>query len=97
MIEESYTRESKKEGNIPSFSHVAARVQGEDLALRHEIVHDTEETLFHFPCILCPKDHHFLPCKIKINASGGCHVVSVTIARKLPSIVYSEIRCAKVL
>ena len=67
------------------------------MALRHEIMHDTEKTLLHFPGVLCAEDDHFPPSKIKIYASGGCHVVSITITGELSSIVYSEVRSTKIL
>lgn len=92
-----YTWQSKEEGNISILPHIAARMQGEDLSLRHEIMHNTEKTLLHFPSILSAEDNHFPPSKIKIYASGGCHVVGVTITRKLASIVYSEVRSTEIL
>jgi hypothetical protein len=67
------------------------------LALRHEIMHDTEKTLLHFPGVLCAEDNHFPSSKIKINASGRCHVVSETVTWKLSGIVYSEVRSTKIL
>lgn len=60
-------------------------------------MHDTKKTLFHFTSILCSKDNHFLPCKIKINACWRCHVMSITITWKLSCIVNSEIWCSKIL
>ncbi|KAF7809502.1 hypothetical protein G2W53_036245 [Senna tora] len=69
----------------------------ENLTLRHEIMHNTEKTLLHFPGVLGAEDDHFPPSKIKINASGGSHVVSVTITGELSSIVYSEVRSTEFL
>ena len=67
------------------------------MTLRHEIMHNTEQTLLHFPGVLCAEDDHFPPSKIKIYASRGCHVVGVTITRELSSIVYSEVRSTEIL
>ncbi|RDY02448.1 hypothetical protein CR513_14098, partial [Mucuna pruriens] len=78
-------------------SSVSTDEMGENLTLGHEIMHDTEKTLLHFPGVLCAEDDHFPPSKIKIYASGGCHVVSVTITRELSSIVNSEVRSTKIL
>lgn len=97
LIRWYYTWQSKEEGNISIFSHIAARMKGEDLTFRHEIMHNTEKTLLHFPGVLCAEDDHFPPSKIKVYASGGCHVVSITITRELSSIVYSEVRSTKIL
>uniref|UniRef100_A0A2P2IRD1 Uncharacterized protein MANES_12G120100 n=1 Tax=Rhizophora mucronata TaxID=61149 RepID=A0A2P2IRD1_RHIMU len=72
-------------------------MQGEDLTLRHEIMHNTEQTLLHFPGILCAKGDHFPSSKIQIYASRGCHVVSITITWEHASIVYSEVRSTKIL
>lgn len=60
-------------------------------------MHDTEKTFLHFPGILRAEDNHFPSSKIKINASGRCHVVSETITWKLPGIVYSEVWSTEIL
>lgn len=60
-------------------------------------MHDTEKTFLHFPGVHGAEDDHFPPSKIKIYASGGCHVVCVTITRELASIVYSEVRSTEIL
>lgn len=60
-------------------------------------MHDTEKTFLHFPGVLCAEDNHFPSSKIKINASGRCHVVSETVTWKLSGIVYSEVRSTKIL
>lgn len=67
------------------------------MTLRHEIMHNTEQTLLHFPGVLGAEDDHFPSSKIKIYASRGCHVVSVTITWELASIVYSEVRSTEIL
>lgn len=79
------------------FSHIAARVKGENLTLRHQIMHYAEKTFLHFPSILGAKDNHFSPSKIDVYASGGSHVMGVTVTWELPGIVNSEVRSSKVL
>uniref|UniRef100_A0A7C8ZKK5 Uncharacterized protein n=1 Tax=Opuntia streptacantha TaxID=393608 RepID=A0A7C8ZKK5_OPUST len=60
-------------------------------------MHYTEKSFLHLPGILGAKDDHFPPSQVKVYASRRCHVVCVTITRKLPSIVYSEVRSTKIL
>lgn len=67
------------------------------MALGHEIMHDTEEALLHFTGIHGSKNDHLLPSNMEINASRGCHVVCVTVARELASIVDSEVWSAEIL
>lgn len=58
-------------------------------------MHDTEQAFLHFPSILGAKDDHFPPRKIEVYASGGSHVVGVTVTRELPGIVDCEVRSTK--
>ncbi|KAE8704444.1 hypothetical protein F3Y22_tig00110457pilonHSYRG00229 [Hibiscus syriacus] len=66
----------KEKGNIAAFSHVATGVEGENPAHRPEIVHNTEQTFLHFPCILCAEKDHLPPTKVEVYAGGGSHVMA---------------------
>ena len=60
-------------------------------------MHHAEETLLHLTSILSSQYNHLPPTEIQVYASGGSHVVSVTVTRKLPSVVYSEVRSTEAL
>lgn len=92
-----FTWETKEEGNIAIFAHIAAWMEGQYSTLRHKVVHDTKQPLLHLAGVLGPKNDHLSPGEVKIYASGRCHVVGVPVARELPSIVYSEVWSTKIL
>ena len=72
-------------------------MEGQDLSLGHQIVHHAEKAFLHLPGVLCAEDHHFPPREVKVDARRGRHVVRVTVARELSSIVYREIRGTEIL
>ena len=79
------------------FAHIAAGVKGQDLALRHEVMHDAEEAFLHFAGVLRAQDDHFSPGEVEVYACGGSHVVGVTVTRELPRVVYRKIRSSEIL
>lgn len=52
------SRESEEEANITSSTDIAAGMKREMSLLGHQVVHDGENTLFHFSCVLRSKDNH---------------------------------------
>lgn len=72
-------------------------MEGEDLTLGHEIMHDAEKAFLHLAGVLGAEDHHFPSLKVKIDAGGGGHEGGVTIAGEHSSVVDGEVWSAEIL
>jgi hypothetical protein len=80
------SRESEEQANITSCSKVAAGVEREMSLLGHQVVHDGENTLLHFSCILRSKDNHLSLLEVEGNCSFADNIGDEFVGSKLSSV-----------
>lgn len=72
----------KEQGDVARGAHVAARVEGEDAALGHEVVHHRKNAFLHFARVLRAQDDHFAGAQVHVDGRGRRHVGRVAVDGK---------------
>ena len=54
-------------------------------------MHDGEDALLHFSCVLGTKDDHLHPLEVDLDGRGGAHALGESVGGELSGIVNDEI------
>lgn len=64
---------------------------------RHQVEHDSENTLLHLTSVLSTEDDHLHVLEVDLNGSVRGHTLSVDVSGELTSVVDGKVRFAEVL
>lgn len=80
------SRESKEDADVTVFPNIAAGMHGKMALFGHEVVHDGEDTLFHFSSILCSQNNEFSRGKVESNTSFDPNIWNEFVCREFTCI-----------
>ena len=78
--------QSEEEADVSVLADVAAGVEGEMSLLGHEVVHDGEDSLLHFSCILTAEDEEFAQAEVDADGSIVDHIGDELVGSEFTSV-----------
>lgn len=78
--------EAKKQTDVSCLTNIAAWMERKMAFLWHEVIHDGENSFFHFASILGSKNDHFSLLEIQCNTSIAINIGNVFVGMELSSV-----------